>query len=181
MAVLGLAVVLGMGQRGLTQSLHSIDMNDLDRKASPCDDFFQFSNGTWRANNPIPASMTRWSRRWQAGENAKDRLHEILEAAAAEKGAAKGSTEQIIGDYYGACMDETRANVQGMDPVKPWFAKIDAARDITALQGVIAEMHGILVPVPFCHCRNAPQGLKPGFFLESDRNAEALRHPNRVD
>ena len=88
-------------------ALHSIEVKDLDRKAAPCDDFYEFSNGTWRANNPIPASMTRWSRRWQAGEFAKDKLHDILEAAAAEKGAAKGSNDQIIGDYYGACMDES--------------------------------------------------------------------------
>ena len=55
---------------------------------------------------------------------------EILETAAADKTAAKGSTEQIIGDYYGACMDESRVNARGMEPLKPWFARIDAAKDI---------------------------------------------------
>ena len=45
-----------------TSALHGIDPADLDRKAAPCDDFYEFANGTWRANNPIPASMTRWSR-----------------------------------------------------------------------------------------------------------------------
>ena len=74
--------------------------------------------------------MTRWSRRWQAGESAKDKLQEILEAAAAERVRAKGSTEQIIGDYYGACMDESRVNARGVEPLKPWFAKIDAAQKI---------------------------------------------------
>ena len=49
--------------------LHGIDVVDLDRKADPCNDFFEFANGTWRANNPIPASMTRWSKRWAAGES----------------------------------------------------------------------------------------------------------------
>ena len=68
-----------------SSSLHGIDLTDLDRKAAPCDDFFEFANGTWRANNPIPASMTRWSKRWQAGESSKDKLREILEAAAADK------------------------------------------------------------------------------------------------
>ena len=106
-----------------TSSLHGIDVADLDRKAEPCTDFYEFSNGTWRANNPIPASMTRWSKRWQAGESSKDKLREILEAASADKSAPQGSTEQIIGDYYGACMDESRVNARAMDPIKPWFAK----------------------------------------------------------
>jgi putative endopeptidase len=44
--------------------LHGIDLGDLDRTAQPCDDFYQFANGTWRAKDPIPASMARWSRRW---------------------------------------------------------------------------------------------------------------------
>src|SRR5579862_9423479 len=55
-------------------SLHGIDVTDLDRKADPCNDFFEFSNGTWRANNPIPPSMTHWSKRWAAGEASKEQL-----------------------------------------------------------------------------------------------------------
>ena len=41
---------------------------DMDRTADACTDFLQFANGGWRAANPIPASMPRWSRRWEAGE-----------------------------------------------------------------------------------------------------------------
>jgi len=129
-------------------TLHGIDVSDLDRKADPCSDFFQFSNGTWRASNPIPASMTRWSKRWAAGESAKDRLREILDAAAQEK-SPQGSTEQIIGDYYGACMDESRVNARGIEPLKPWFSEIDAAGDMAALQRVMQHMHDILVVEPF--------------------------------
>src|SRR5215472_2863275 len=144
-ALILMFIVFASGVWAQSSSLHGIETADLDRKAQPCDDFYQFSNGTWRANNPIPASMTRWSRRWQAGENAKDRLHEILEAASAEKNAPKGSVEQIIGDYYGACMDEARVNARGIDPLKPWFAKIDGARDMAGLQEVMVELHDIIV------------------------------------
>jgi endothelin-converting enzyme/putative endopeptidase len=160
-----------------TSSLHGIDPSDLDRKAEPCDDFFQFSNGTWRANNPIPASMDRWSKRWQAGEVAKDKLRDIVEAASADKNASPGSTEQIIGDYYGACMDESRVNARGMDPVKKWFAKIDAAGDSAALQQVMADMHDILVPVPFDFGgRQDPH--KPSWVL-ADLGAGGLGLPDR--
>src|SRR5450432_3166287 len=101
-------------------SLHGVEVGDLDRKVDPCTDFFEFSNGTWRANNPIPASMTHWSRRWASGEDAKDKLKELAEATAPEK-AAKGSPAQQIGDYYGACMDEAQTNARGIEPLQPFF------------------------------------------------------------
>ncbi|MGA2375951.1 MAG: hypothetical protein ABSF72_10555 [Candidatus Sulfotelmatobacter sp.] len=71
-----------------SSSLHGIDLTDLDRKADPCNDFYEFANGTWRASHPIPASMTRWSKRWAAGESSKDKLKEILDTAAADKASA---------------------------------------------------------------------------------------------
>jgi endothelin-converting enzyme/putative endopeptidase len=158
-------------------SQHGIDVTDLNRKVEPCNDFYEFANGTWRAHNPIPASMTRWSKRWQAGESSKDKLREILEAAAADKGAPKGSTEQIIGDFYGACMDESRVNARGLEPLKPWFAEIDAAGDIAALQRVMAEMHDILVAVPF-YLGSQPDPHKPAWVL-ADLGASGLGLPDR--
>ena len=65
--------------------LHGIDTSDLDRKVDPCTDFSEFANGTWRAKNPIPASMDRWSKRWQAGETSKGQLKDILEALPAKR------------------------------------------------------------------------------------------------
>src|SRR6204780_5623818 len=80
------------------KSLHGIDLNDLDRKASPCQDFYEYSNGNWRANNPIPPSMMIWSKRWAAGESTKEVLHGILEEAAASSSTAPAqSTDRLIG------------------------------------------------------------------------------------
>jgi putative endopeptidase len=173
-----LVLLLASAPLALSQtSSHGIDLTDLDRKTEPCTDFFQFANGTWRANHPIPASMTRWSKRWQSGESAKDRLHDILEAASTDTNAPKGSSEQIIGDYFGACMDESRANARGLDPIKPWFAKIDSAHDIVALQQVIAEMHDILVQVPFA-LGSQQDPHKPSWVL-ADLSAGGLGLPDR--
>ncbi len=160
-----------------TSSLHGIDVSDLDRKVDPCTDFYDFANGTWRANNPIPASMTRWSKRWAAGESSKDKLREILEVSASIKNAPKGSADQLIGDYYGACMDESRINARGMDPIKPLFAKIDQARDIAALQQVMADLHDILVQAPFA-MGSQQDPHKPAWVL-ADFGASGLSLPDR--
>ncbi len=82
-----LSSALVQGQSG---TLRGIEAADVNRGADACSDFFEFANGTWRADNPIPASMPRWSRRWAAGEATKDQLHEILEEAAARQGSAEG-------------------------------------------------------------------------------------------
>jgi len=158
-------------------SSHGVVVSDMDRKADPCNDFYEFANGTWRASNPIPASMSRWSRRWQAGETSKEKLRDVLESASANKSAPKGSTEQIIGDYYGACMDESRVNARGMDPLKPWFARIDAAGDSAALQLVLFDMHDILVTDPFAF-GSQPDPHKPGWVL-ADIGASGLALPDR--
>jgi len=160
-----------------TASLHSIEGTDMDRKADPCNDFYDFANGTWRANNPIPASMARWSRRWAAGESSKDKLKEILEAAAADKSAPQGSTERLIGDYYGACMDESRVNARGMEPLKPWFARIDSAKDTAELQRIMADMNDILVADPFAF-GGQQDPHKPEWVL-ADISASGLGLPER--
>jgi endothelin-converting enzyme/putative endopeptidase len=147
----GVFLVLSLSWPAWPQSAkaHGIDVKDIDRAVDPCANFYDFANGAWRANNPIPASMTRWSKRWQAGESSKDKLKGLLEASAENRSAAKGSVDQLIGDFYTACMDEPRVNARGVEPLKPWFAKIDSARDIAALERVMAELHDVGVVVPF--------------------------------
>ena len=51
-----------------TASQHGVYVSDMDRTADPCNDFFDYANGTWRKENPIPAYMDRWSRRWKQAQ-----------------------------------------------------------------------------------------------------------------
>ena len=130
-------------------ALHGIEVNDLDRSVKPCDDFFEFANGGWRAAHPIPPSMVRWSRRWEAGETAKDRLKVILDEVSAKKDWPAGSPEQLIGDYYGACMDETTVNAAGAKPIAPLLADIEAIKDQAGVQAMIARLRDLTIAAPF--------------------------------
>jgi endothelin-converting enzyme/putative endopeptidase len=126
----------------------SIHLEDIDKSAQPCTDFFQYANGQWRANNPIPPSMSRWSRRWEAAEKAKSQLKDILEEVTQRHDWRRGSPEQLIGDFYGACMDEKRIDQAGLAPLKPVLEEIDAAHTPAQLQSVIRHLQSFGVHVP---------------------------------
>jgi len=147
-----LAIALICASRLWAQTAqHGIQTTDLDKKCDPCTDFAQYANGSWHAQNPIPAYMDRWSRRWQAGEEAKDQLKVILEEVSARTDWPKGSVEQLIGDYYASCMDESRTNGLGLTPAAPMLRDIQNMKTAGDLQRMILRFQelGILVPFGF--------------------------------
>src|SRR5690348_1497741 len=127
---------------------HGVYVSDMDRAADPCNDFVEYANGTWHKQNPIPGYMDRWSRRWKAGEDAKDQLKVILDDVSSRTNWPKGGVEQLIGDYYGSCMDEPRINKQGLAPAEPVLKQIRGMKSTADLRRMILQFHedGIFVP-----------------------------------
>jgi putative endopeptidase len=122
---------------------------DIDRSVDACTNFFDYANGGWRKENPIPASMQRWSRRWAAGETSKEQLRVILDEVSQKKDWPKGSIDQQISDFYGSCMDEKRVNALGVTPVQPLLDDIDAIHDRASLQELISRLNDLQMAAPF--------------------------------
>lgn len=143
-----LAAAPFMGTSVNAAELRGVYPGDIDSAVAPCDDMFEYANGRWRRENPVPASQPRWSRRWQAGELTKDRLREILETAASGN-AAPGSIERQIGDFYAGCMNESAIEHLDATPVGPLLQQIEAIRRPADLQRAIAMLHSVAIDVPF--------------------------------
>jgi endothelin-converting enzyme/putative endopeptidase len=152
---------LEVPRSGPAGAQHGIYTEDLDRSADACRDFYEYANGGWRQHNPIPASMQRWSRRWQAGETAKDRLKDILEEVSARKDWPASSVEQLIGDFYGGCMDQARIDQRGAEPIKPLLAEIEQIHEPADVGRMITQFHvrGIQPPNDQALAPGVPFGL----------------------
>ena len=139
-----LAAPLAFGQQ--SQTPNGFDLSQLDRTADPCNDFYQFACGGWRAKNPIPADKSRWGRYDEMAENNRTRLKDLLEKASAKP---KIAAEKQLGDYYSACMDETAVNKLGAKPLGPYFKKIDAIKSGRDLILTVAALHNDGIPSLF--------------------------------
>jgi putative endopeptidase len=121
----------------------TIDLDYMDLTVRPQDDFFLFANGTWTKNNPVPASESRWGSFNELDQSNKSKLTKILEIAKNDKDAAKGSTNQILGDYYASYMNMQQRNQQGVEAIEDELARIDKMNSKKDIVYVVAEHHQV--------------------------------------
>ena len=112
----------------------------LDKSVDPGMDFFQFATGTWRKNNPVPADKSRWGGFDELAERNWGHVRALVEAAAANPGAA-GSNTQKVGDLFASALDVAMINARGLQPIEPMLARIAAVTTREDLAAICAEMH----------------------------------------
>ena len=95
----------------------SLDVRAMDKSADPCVDFYQYSCGGWKQNNPIPPDQVRWDVYDKLYEDNLNYLRSILDQAAVKVNQTDSVTQKI-GDFYGACMDETTVEQRGLAPLQ---------------------------------------------------------------
>lgn len=112
---------------------------NIDSTVKPGEDFFQYANGGWINKNPIPDEQSSWGIGNLVIEENLKRLREICEKSAKD-GAAKGSPEQKIGDFWTMAMDTAKIEADGLKPLQPMLDKVNAITDIKSLVSTVAEL-----------------------------------------
>ncbi|PWH86066.1 M13 family metallopeptidase [Brumimicrobium oceani] len=121
------------------KSPYTINVDYLDKSTAPSEDFFQYANGTWIKNNPVPASESRWGSFNELDQRNKEKLTVILEEACSVESAI-GSDLQIIGDYYEAMKDMDLRNE--LSPKKIFLIKeeLKQIKDHSSLPDAVMKM-----------------------------------------
>jgi putative endopeptidase len=126
-----------------------LDPANLDTSVKPNQNFYLFANGGWLKKNPIPPEYSRWGSFTELYDRNMNQLHDIVQSAANRKDAPKGSNEQLVGDFYFSGMDTSTIEKQGLEPLEPYFKKIDDIDNLEKLQRTVAELQRLGANVLF--------------------------------
>ena len=117
-----------------------LDVNSMDRSVDPCVDFYTYSCGGWKKQNPIPPDQAVWSVYGKLTDENQRFLWGILEEAT-QPSAARDGVQQKIGDFFSSCMDEAAIEKAGAAPLDPALRELAGIKDVSGLAPWVAGQH----------------------------------------
>jgi putative endopeptidase len=126
-----------------------LDLAGMDRSVRPQDDFYDYADGHWLKNTPIPDERSSVSIASQLYDRSIDQLHGLIETAAKDGAAPANSEARKIGDLYASFMDEAGVQAAGLGALKGELARIDALKAKSELPALFAHLDRIGVSTPY--------------------------------
>ncbi|MCZ7533931.1 MAG: M13 family metallopeptidase [Acidimicrobiia bacterium] len=118
------------------------DPEDMDPDASPATDFWRWANGGWLDRNPVPPEYPMWGAFLELHTRNEEIVHTLLKQAA-DAGAAVGTVDQKIGDFYASGMDTDAIEATGIEPIQPWLDLIEGIDTVDDLRTAFTELNRI--------------------------------------
>src|ERR1035437_516840 len=129
-----------MGNTTISGYEKALDPGSMNPSVKPGDDFYEYVNGAWTKNHPVPADKARYGESKIRDDRTYDRVKIIVESAANNTSAPKESREQKMGKFYFMGMDTATLEKQHIDPIKDELKMIDNIANISDVQSVSIKM-----------------------------------------
>ncbi|MFI0425462.1 MAG: M13 family metallopeptidase [Flavobacterium sp.] len=117
-----------------------INVNYMDKSTSPADNFNRYVNGSWLDKTEIPADRTRWGSFDELRKNTDDDVMAILKEAINDKTIDPNSDQAKAINLYKSILDTVSRNKSGIEPLKPYLAKINTVKNSKELVTLLAEL-----------------------------------------
>jgi putative endopeptidase len=150
--VLGLPFLLMLAFSACGADAPAIDPKNMDTTTQPRVDFYQYANGGWVKEHPIPGEYSQWGSFQELFERNLALLHEILEEAAAsvKKGeVSNDKIRQLVGQFYLSGMNEEQVNAEGAKPLQPELDAIQKISDAKGVATALGHLHALGVDALF--------------------------------
>lgn len=135
LAVLGVATATALPTAMVAQEaalVAGLDTAGMDRSVKPGDNFYDYTNGTWTRDTPIPADRSSYGSFAILAGQIDERVAGLIQETAKSK-APTGSEAQMVGDYYSSFMDVAAIDAAGLTPLRPTLDSIAAISNRTQL------------------------------------------------
>ena len=121
---------------------YGFDAAGMDATVAPGDNFYQYANGTWAKNTPIPADKSNYGMFTVLEDLSRERTHQIIEEQAKDPNSK-------IGNAYASFMDQTAIESKGLTPFEPWLNQVRGAKSKSDLAKLYADADQLSIPIPY--------------------------------
>jgi len=125
-----------------TIGTYGFDEAGMDRSVAPGDNFYDYANGAWARNTPIPADKSNYGMFTALDDLSKQRTQEILDAA-------RNDASSKIGNAYASYLDSATVEAKGLAPIQPWLDSIKAVKTRADYVAIVAQAARNGVSRPF--------------------------------
>ena len=126
-----------------------IQLEYMDSSVSPRTDLFQYANGRWLKDTPIPADRAMYGIDALTQEKTELQLKVLVERLAQRNDLAAGTDEAKIALLYKNFMDEVAIEHAGLKPITPFLIRIDQLRSHHDLATLFAQLSQAGISTPF--------------------------------
>jgi putative endopeptidase len=118
------------------------DSAGMDTSVAPGDNFYQYANGTWAKNTPIPPDKSNYGSFNILDDLSRERTRGIIEDQAKDPNSK-------IGNAYASFMDLAAIDTKGLTPFDPWLNQVRGVNSKKDLAALYAEADRLGINGPF--------------------------------
>lgn len=108
------------------------DTAGMDKTVPPGTDFYNYANGAWERNTPIPDDKSNYGMFTVLADLSLERTRGILEGE-------RANPNSQIGNAYAAYLDTAAIEAKGLAPAQPWLNRVKGLNDKSGYAALVAE------------------------------------------
>ena len=119
-----------------------VDTAGMDTSVVPGNNFFDYANGTWAKNTPIPSDKSNYGSFTMLDDLSRERTRKIIEVQQQDPSSK-------IGNAFASFMDTAAIESKGLTPFQPWIDQIKAAASRNDLAKLYSDADRLSIRGPF--------------------------------
>lgn len=118
------------------------DVDGMDKSVTAGEDFYQYANGIWAQNTPIPNDKSNYGMFNVLSDLSEQRVKGILEAAQSDDNSK-------IGNAYTSYLDTGSIESKGLEPINAWLNQIRSIKNASDYINILtqARKNGVATPI----------------------------------